>query len=307
MLAIGHQIHVMQRLVFGAVRLVADFDAAQIFHPRHALDAGDDEAQRIAVFWTQHFAVHAVGNHDVVKRIGEVHSARHAAAVRALGEDELRLLHVDAAVVEQPFQRHARELAAGEHAVRVLHRRHCDVAPFHTRVRTAFDEVHARNRRHTHQVVHRVDLGLFDQTVDHETVLRRVDVPPALVVALKVQAARRDDAEEALQWREAHACSADAREARRFAALQVFFVLRRQAVSARCHWLAKAFGVRGQIQNGGIAVLSKRFGQRQRTCCAASGEEGFAQETAAIVAWQRHRVTRQEKLGGLLKAAEAGG
>jgi hypothetical protein len=71
--------------------------------------------------------------------------------------------------------------------------------------------------------------------------------------------------------------------------------------------LAEAFGVRGQIQNGGIAVLGKRLGQRQRAGCASCSEEGFAQETTAIIAWQRHRVTREEKLGGLLKAAEAGG
>ena len=69
-----------------------------------------------------------------------------------------------------------------------------------------------------------VTFGLLDQAVDHETMLRRVDVPPALMMALKVQAARRDDAEEALQWREAHTGGAHARQAGAFAALQVFFI-----------------------------------------------------------------------------------
>ena len=68
--------------------------------------------------------------------------------------------------------------------------------PLHAGIGAALDEVHARDRRHAHQVVHGVDLGPFDQTVDHEAMLRRVNVPPALMMALEVQPARRDDAKD---------------------------------------------------------------------------------------------------------------
>ena len=83
--------------------------------------------------------------------------------------------------------------------------------------------------------------------------LRRIDIPPALMVPLEMQAARRDDAEEALQRREAHARRANARQARAFAALQIFFIFGWQTVRARGDGLAEAFAVRGEIEDCGVA------------------------------------------------------
>ena len=42
------------------------------------------------------------------------------------------------------------------------------------------------------------------RAVDHQPVLGRIDIPPALVVALEMQAAGRDDAEQRLQRRKRH-------------------------------------------------------------------------------------------------------
>jgi len=58
----------MQDLVLGVPGLVAHFDAAQIFHPRYALYARYHQAQRIAVFGPQHFAIHRPGHHHIIER-----------------------------------------------------------------------------------------------------------------------------------------------------------------------------------------------------------------------------------------------
>ena len=72
------------------------------------------------------------------------------------------------------------------------------------RVGAALDEVDARDAGQAHQIVHGEHALALHQAVDHQAVLGGIDVPPALVVALEVQAAGRDDAEQALQRREAH-------------------------------------------------------------------------------------------------------
>src|SRR5207244_2952541 len=48
-LAVGHEVHVVQRFLARAEGLVAHLEAAQPLDPRHALDAGHDEAQRVSV------------------------------------------------------------------------------------------------------------------------------------------------------------------------------------------------------------------------------------------------------------------
>ena len=80
--------------------------------------------------------------------------------------------------------------------MRVLDRGHGHVAPLGGGVGTALDEGKARYRWQTHDLVHGEDHVLFDHAIDHEAVFGRVDVPPALVVSLKVQTTGRDDTEE---------------------------------------------------------------------------------------------------------------
>ena len=60
---------------------------------------------------------------------------------------------------------------------------------------------------------------------------------------LKMQTTGRDDAEKTLQRRKAHTGSARTRQARTFAALQIFFKLTGQTVGARRYRLAQAFTV----------------------------------------------------------------
>ena len=84
--------------------------------------------------------------------------------------------------------------------------------------------------------------------------LRGIDVPPALVVALEMHAARGDDAEQPLQRRERDRGLGHAGQAGAFAALEVLFVLRRQAVAVRRDRLSQASGVGGQFEDRGIAI-----------------------------------------------------
>jgi hypothetical protein len=211
------------------------------------------------------------------------------------------VLAVEPAIVEQGGELHAGELAAREHPVGVLHRGHRDVAPFHAGVGAAFDEVHARDRGQAHEVIHGVDLRLLHHAHHHEAMLVRVDVPPALVVALEVQAVGGDDAEQALQRRERDRSGADAREAGALAALEVLLVFRRHPVGARHHGLSKALAVLGQVEDRGIAF--RGLGRGLARGDGGGGEEGAAQEFPASRLHFGDLPGVEEMLGSLLQAA----
>ena len=212
----------MHRLIFGGIRHVAHFDAAQVLDPAHTLHTGHHQAQGIAVFRAQHFAVLAVG-HQHFAGGDQAHGdgAGHGRTITAFGQDELAVLQVGASNFKQGDEGHARELAARNHAVGVLHRGHGHIAPLHRRVGAALDEMKARHRGQTHDFVHGEHLGCFDHAVDHEAVLGRVDVPPPLVVPLKMQTAGRDDAKQRLQRRKRHRGLCGLRQARALTALHI--------------------------------------------------------------------------------------
>ena len=113
-----------------------------------------------------------------------------------------------------------------------------------------------RHRRQAHDLVHGEDHVLFDHAVDHEAVLGRIDVPPALVMPFKVQAAGRDDAEQRLQRRKRHRALRGLRQARALTALQVGFELGGLAIAFGGHALAQAGGVFGQVQDVGVTAFT---------------------------------------------------
>ena len=90
MRAVWQQVNVMQGFVFGGVRHVADFNAAQVLDPAHTLCARHDQAQRVAVFRAQHFTVLAVG-HQHLAAGDQAHGdgARHAGAVGTFSQYKL--------------------------------------------------------------------------------------------------------------------------------------------------------------------------------------------------------------------------
>ena len=74
------------------------------------------------------------------------------------------------------------------------------------------------------------------------------------MVALKVQTAGRDDAEQRLQRRKRHRRLLGLRQARALAALHIGLVLRWLAITLRHHRLAQPLAVGGQFQNIGVAL-----------------------------------------------------
>ena len=200
-------------------------------------------------------------------------------------------------LVEQRGQRHAGPFAARQHPVRVLHGRHRDVAPLHAGIGAAFDEVDARHRREADDVVHREDARIGHQAVDHQPVLVRIDLGHAGVVALEVQAGRRDDAEQVLQRRERDRRLRRAREAGAFAAAHVGLEPRRHAVGRREDRRAERAGplrdVGGQVLRQAAVVggpRGHRGGGRERA--AADGRRAL-QEAAS----RRRRRGRQMMFG----------
>ena len=125
-----------------------------------------------------------------------------------------------------------------------------------------------QTRRQAHQLVHGVNLRLLQQRlirpVDHQAMLGRVDVLPALVMALEMQAGRRDDAEQALQRAERHRGAADAGQTRRFATQQLALEFRGHAVRVGRHRLAQRGGPLRQVQDVRIALLGGSCRQRCR-------------------------------------------
>ena len=91
-----------------------------------------------------------------------------------------------------------------------------------------------RNSRQAHDLVHSQHGGRFHETIDHEAMFRRVDVPPTLVMTLEMQAARGHRTKQGLQGREGNRGLRRLRESWALSALYIHFVLRGLAVSAFC-------------------------------------------------------------------------
>ena len=223
--------------------------------------------------------------------------ARHRRAIGTLAEHEACALVVHAGHVEQDLQRHAGEFAAAEHAMRVLAGRHGHIAPLHAGVGATFDEVEATHRGQAHQLVHREDhrptqdLGVG--SIDHQAVLGRVDVPPALVMPLEMQAARRDDAEQRLQRCKRYRRLGGLGQPGAEATLHIRLVLGGLAITVGDDGLAQAGAVLGQLENVPVAAGSAdgvRSGRRQG--CSGDGSrrgEGIADEVSpALLGLGKH-------------------
>ena len=198
MLAIRLQVDVMHRLVLGCVRLIANLNAPQVLDPTDTLHARHNESQGVTVSGRNisPFMPHATITSSM---------ARSSAIVRVMLEPSApsaknvpRLLFINATHLQDSGQQDTREFSTAQHTVGVLHGWQGDVAPLGPRIGTALDEVDAGYAGQTHQVVHREHTRTLDQAVHHETVLRWIDVPPTLVVTLKMQTGWCDDAKQNL-------------------------------------------------------------------------------------------------------------
>src|SRR5678815_2727059 len=99
--AAGHQVDVVQRLLARVPRRVAHFEPPQPLDARHALHAGNQQAQRIALLGAQHLAVLAVNDENVIERHLERDRPRQRRAVGTLGQYEAGALAIHTRLVEQ--------------------------------------------------------------------------------------------------------------------------------------------------------------------------------------------------------------
>ena len=125
--------------------------------------------------------------------------------------------------------------------------------------------------------------------------LTRINIPPALMMTLEVQPARRDDAKQALQGRECNRRLRYAREAWTFAALQILFVLGRQAITKRRHRFAEAYGVRRQRKYRRITLRTSRNRATQREGSATGKRDGLLEEPPPILNRREYAASGQRK------------
>ena len=156
----------------------------------------------------------------------------------------------------------------------VLHCGYSHIAPIDCGIGAALDKVKARHGWQAHDFIKCQDLGRFHHAIDHQAMLGWIDVPPALVMAFKMQAAWRDDAKQRLQRRERNGGLRGLRQPRALAALHTRFILRWFAVAVVLrNTLAQTHTVCRQGQNIRVATFHRqRIGLRQgsRHCSTGS-------------------------------------
>ena len=161
----------MPEVVVVHVIPVDDLDAPQILGVEDSLEAGDHQAQRKPLLRPHGLAVHAVGDHAVVHRLGDGHARGALHFLGAFGDEPCRAAF-QAALLEQRRKEHAGPFGATGHPVRFLHGLLSRSVP----VSRALDEMQPGDRREALQVVHGEGQRPIHQAVDHQSVLLGIDV-----------------------------------------------------------------------------------------------------------------------------------
>ena len=181
---------------------VTEFDAAQPLDRHVAFEARHHQAERIALFGADGLAVLGKGDQHVIPRLLDRDGAGHARGVSTFGEDPLRAIAAGARILQQPSKGNTSPLRGRHHAVGELAGIELSTPPFHAGIGGAFGEVEMALGRHAPDVVHGEHQLVFHHAVDHQPVLRRVDLGDAAMVTLEMQTVRRDEAVEIVERRE---------------------------------------------------------------------------------------------------------
>ena len=200
--AVGQQLRVARRLPARHPGRVAEFETTQPFDVEVALEARHHQPHRKAVRGPQRFAVLTISDESLVHDlVGEGNAAVDAGAVATFGQHPRRAL-VLGDEVDQEFERHAGPFIGADEAMRVLHRQiGIGLLPVLPAVAGAFDEHHARDRRHPLEIVDAEDQWLRDHAMDQQPVLCGIDIGHAGMAALVMQIGRRDVADQLLMRR----------------------------------------------------------------------------------------------------------
>ena len=254
-------------------RLVADLDAAQPLDADIAFPARHQKTQRIALLGPQRLAVLRIDYEAIVEAFLQRQAAVHVRTVGAFDHCPLRFL-LDADFLEQGRELHASPFRATDHAVVELQRVELRRAPLHAAVGGTLDEVNARHRREADNVLHRQQQRTFDEAMDHQLVLLRIDVGAAGMIALEKQPVRRDDAVEVLQRREADGRFGARGKPRNVAADDAGLELRRVAIGPVHHAGAE------RLRPRRIRRRRRAFALRQRRVAAERDGAGESRTEA---------------------------
>ncbi len=137
----------------------------------------------------------------------------------------------------------------------VLDGRNGDIPPLRCRVGATLDEVETGNRRQPHDLVHGEDFRLLDHAIDHEAMFRRVNIPPALVMPLKMQATWGDDSEQGLQGCKRNRRLCRLSESRALSPLHICLVLGRFSVAVGGDTQTQALCVLRQNKDVGVTTF----------------------------------------------------
>ena len=195
------QDRVFRRLVLGHGRAGGQLQPAQPFDVHVALEAGEEQPDRVAVRRAHRLAVLVKAEQRVIHHFGERDAAAHAGGIGALGDHPARG-RIDAGLVEQrrefdagPFRTAEEAVNRGDAERLRLWGVECPA------VAGALNEGDARLHRVAMQRLEREHKRAPDQPMDDEPVLVGIDVGDAGMAALEVQAAGRDHPVEQVQRR----------------------------------------------------------------------------------------------------------
>jgi hypothetical protein len=200
-LPVLQKVGVFRRLFAVVPGLIPHLDPAEPLDPHVAFPAGHDKADRIALLGAQPLAVHMRGDKAVIQRLFQRDRPGHGGGIRAFGKDPGGI-RPNPRFFQQKPQRHAGIDDVVDHPMGELAAVQLRPAPFHARIRRAFEEIGPVLPREAHDVFHREHQRRVHQPVDHQPVLPRVDLGDAGMVAFETQPVGRDDPLHLVQRRE---------------------------------------------------------------------------------------------------------
>ena len=229
----------------------------------------------------QHFAVHAIGDDAIIERLAHRNRSVHRRGVAAFRHDPF-CIRLEAGLLKQNLQRHAGILHAMHHAVSVLAAIELGAAPFHAGIGGTFEKIDLVDARQPHELVEREDQRLFDEAVQHQPIVGRIDLRNAAVMPLEAQSIRRDDSVELMQWREADRRFGRRGEPRHGTADDVLFVLGWIAVAAHPNALTELTRPVGNIRRKVLGVVGQCGRRSRRSKSSGTGKKAPARSARRV-------------------------
>jgi len=185
------------------------------------------------------------------------------------------------------------------HAMRVLAAVELGTTPLHAGIGRAFEKIDLVDPRQPLELVQCEDERLFDKPVQHQPVIRRIDLGDTAVVAFKAEPVGGDDSVQLVQRREAYRRFRRRRQPRHRTTDHILFVFGGIAVGSYTDAFAE---LACPISDVGRKILGVVRARVHRTACCKSG--GTDNKTTACrprsIVRVSHRNLPADRLPGAL-------